>query len=94
MLQARLPPWFILLLLLGRIRPKWPFDPKAAAPFHASSTGGKPKDQSVIKKLLNELKLHSEIMHENQSVCLVRPSYNTNIDCTTVTDSKKPKKQN
>ena len=51
----------IIIINIGHIRPKWPFDPKAAAPFHASSTGGNPKDQSVIKKLLNELKLHSEI---------------------------------
>ena len=51
----------IIIINIGHIRPKWPFDPKAAAPSHASSTGGNPKDQSVIKKLLNELKLHSEI---------------------------------
>ena len=60
-----------VIIVIGRIRPKWSFDPKTAAPFHASSTGGKTRK---THKLLSELKLHSEIMHENQSVCLVRPS--------------------
>ena len=34
----------IIIIIIGCIRPKWPFDPKAATPFHASSTDEKQKD--------------------------------------------------
>ena len=39
----------IIIITIGHIRPKWPFDPKAAAPFHASSTGGNQKTRVSSK---------------------------------------------
>ena len=55
---------YILLLLLGRIRPKWPFDLKLAAHYHASSTVWEKQknDTREQKQLLNELKIHNEII--------------------------------